>query len=50
VTIIVTLVNPPGFAELRRALRGGGLSLAGMRLSGSPAEVRVSFLPGHADE
>jgi hypothetical protein len=50
VTIIITLVNPPGFPELRRALRGNGVSLAGLRLSGAPAEARVSVLPGHVDE
>jgi hypothetical protein len=49
VTVLVTLANPPGFTELRRALRGNGVSLAGLRMTGTP-EVRVSVLPGHVDE
>jgi hypothetical protein len=50
VTVVMTFANPPDFAGLRRALRGQGVSLASLRMSGKAPEVNLSVLPGHVDE
>jgi hypothetical protein len=50
VTLLLTLGNPPGFPQLRQALKGKALSLADLKLSGATPTVKVETLPGHADE
>lgn len=50
VTVVVTLTNPPGFPQLRQALKGKALSLASLKLAdGSPA-VTIKILPGYVHE
>jgi len=49
VTAVVTISAPPAFAQLRQALKGGGVSLAGMNPSGQPGSVKVVIRPGFAD-
>ena len=48
VTITITVGNPPGFAQLRQALRGKVSSLASLRLSDGTPTVSVSIVSGFA--
>jgi hypothetical protein len=50
VTLLLTIGNPPGFPQLRQALRGKALSLTDLKLPGAKPSVKVQTLPGHADE
>jgi hypothetical protein len=50
VTLLLTIGNPPGFAQLRQALKGKALSLTDLKLPGVKPSVKVQTLPGHADE
>ena len=48
VTLVVTLNNPPGFALLRKALRGEPVSLYSMGFSeGSPNVLDIKIIPGY---
>jgi hypothetical protein len=46
VTIVVTLENPPGFAQLGEALKGKGVSLATLKLPEVNPTVRLQIHPG----
>lgn len=50
VTLLITVENPPGFPQLRQALKGKGLSLPSLKmLEGTPTlKIRVS--PGYLHE
>lgn len=48
VTLVLTLSNPPGFAQIRKALKGAGLSLGGLRLPGGEPAVAIRFAAGYA--
>jgi len=50
VTMIVTLENPPGFAQLGEALKGKGISLASLKLPEGNPTVKLSIHPGHKHE
>lgn len=50
ITLIITIVNPPGFAVLRRAFAGKLLSLGDLRLKGAPATITLRILPGYVHE
>jgi hypothetical protein len=50
VTLLLTIGSPPGFPQLREALKGRALSLADLKLSGTKPSVKVQAVPGHADE
>jgi hypothetical protein len=45
VTFVITLVNPPGMAAMRKAIAGAGAN-GGASLSGAPAAVQVDVTPG----
>jgi len=47
VTVVMTIANPPGFAQLRQALKGRGISLAGLRISGGAPAVGIKFAAGY---
>ncbi len=47
VTVIFIISNPPGFAQLRQALKGKGVSLGSLRVSGDAPKVSVRFAPGY---
>lgn len=50
ITLVVAVADPPGFAQLSKALLGGGVSPSNLRnLEGKPS-VSVSVAPGHVDE
>jgi hypothetical protein len=50
VTLLLTIGTPPGFPQLRQALKGKALSLTDLKLPGAKPSVKVQTLPGHADE
>ncbi len=47
VTLVVTLNNPPGFAILRKALRGEPVSLYSMGFSEGMPDVHIKIVPGY---
>jgi hypothetical protein len=49
VTLVITLGNPPGFAQIRDALKGKVLSLDSLRSVGTP-DLSVKVIPGYAHE
>ena len=50
VTLVITLENPPGFPELRQALKGKGLSLASLKLSDGAPTAKIKISPGYTHE
>jgi hypothetical protein len=50
VTLLITLGNPPGFPQLRQALKGKGISLAGLKLSDGAPAVKIKVIPGYSHE
>lgn len=50
VTLLITIGNPPGFSQLRQALKGKGLSIAGLKLSDGEPSVGIKITPGHTHE
>lgn len=50
VTLEITLGNPPGFPQLRQALKGKGLSLARLKFSDGAPTVKIKSKPGYAHE
>jgi hypothetical protein len=47
VTLLITLQNPPGFHELGEALKGGGVSLATLKLPDGEPIVTLKTVAGH---
>lgn len=50
VTIMITLGNPPGFPQLRQALKGKGFSLTSLKMTGSEPAVNFKITPGYSHE
>jgi hypothetical protein len=50
VTGVISISNPPGFAQLRQALKGKGLSMASLKMSDGAPAVSIKFIPGYAHE
>jgi hypothetical protein len=50
VTLLITISNPPGFSQLRQALKGKGLSLASLKMSDGSPTVSIKITPGHSHE
>jgi hypothetical protein len=50
VALAITLSNPPGFPQLRQALKGSGLSIANLKMSGEAPTVKIKMVPGHVHE
>jgi len=50
VTLSITIGNPPGFPQLRQALKGKGFSLASLKMSDGTPTVKIKITPGHAHE
>jgi hypothetical protein len=50
VTLVITLGNPPGFPQLRQALKGKGLSLDSLKMSDGVPTVKIKITPGYAHE
>jgi hypothetical protein len=50
VTLVITLSNPPGFPQLRQALKGNGNSLGGLSFSDGAPVAKVKVIPGYSHE
>jgi len=50
VTLVITIENPPGFPQLRQALKGQGLSLASLKMSDGTPPVQIKIIPGYTRE
>jgi hypothetical protein len=50
VTMLITVDNPPGFPQLRQALKGKGLSLAGLKMSDGEPMIKIKIIPGYTHE
>lgn len=50
VTIVITIGNPPGFPQIRQALKGKGLSLSSLKMSDGAPEVKIKIIPGYSHE
>ena len=50
VMLVITLGNPPGFPQLRQALKGKGLSLASLKMSDGTPMVKIKITPGYSHE
>jgi hypothetical protein len=50
VMLVVTIANPPGFAQLREALKGKAFAPGSWRLSDGMPGVSVRVIPGYAHE
>lgn len=50
VTLEINIGNPPGFPQLRQALKGKGLSLANLKFSDSAPTVKIKSKPGYTHE
>lgn len=50
VMLVINLSNPPGFPQLRQALKGKGISLAGLKLSDGAPVAKIKVIPGYSHE
>ena len=50
VTVLVTLGNPPGFPQLRQALKSKAITPGSLKMSGGAPTVKVTVTSGHNDE
>ena len=50
VTLVVTVENPPGFPQLRQALKGESLSLPSLKMSDGTPTVKIRVTPGYSHE
>ncbi|RXA20228.1 hypothetical protein EQO05_06515 [Methanosarcina sp. MSH10X1] len=50
VTLLITVENPPGLPQLRQVLKGRGISLPSLKMSGSTPDVKIKVTPGYAHE
>lgn len=50
VTMVVTLANPPGFPQLRQALKGISLSPGSLRIPDGAPTPKIKILPGYVHE
>jgi len=50
VTLVITIGNPPGFPQLRQALKGKGFSLASLKMSDGTPMVKIKITPGYSHE
>lgn len=50
VTLVVTVENPPGFPQLRQALKGESLSLPSLKMSDGTPTVKIRVTPGYLHE
>jgi hypothetical protein len=50
VMLVVTIANPPGFAQLREALKGKAFAPRSWRVSDGTPAVSVRIMPGYAHE
>lgn len=50
VTLVITLGNPPGFPQLRQALKGKVLSPASLKMADGAPQVKIGATPGYSHE
>ncbi|MBC8019043.1 MAG: hypothetical protein H7X83_11065 [Verrucomicrobia bacterium] len=50
VTLVIILGNPPGFPQLRQALKGKVLSPASLRMADGAPAVTITVVPGYSHE
>ncbi|MFZ5519149.1 MAG: hypothetical protein ACOY90_21135 [Candidatus Zhuqueibacterota bacterium] len=50
VTVVITLGNIPGFAQLRQALKGKGLSLPSLKVSDGVPTIKIKINAGYIHE
>lgn len=48
VTLMINFSNPPGFPQLRQALKGKGTSLSDLKLSEGAPGAKIKIIPGHS--
>ncbi len=50
VTLIITLGNPPGYSQVREALKAKAISLASLKLPDGSPNVKIQIVPGYKYE
>jgi hypothetical protein len=50
VTVVITISNPPGFPEIRKLLKGQGLSLGSLKIPSGNPKVSIGFTAGYAHD
>jgi hypothetical protein len=50
VTLVITISNPPGFTQVRQALKGNIAALAGLKLSQGAPSVKIKAYAGYHHE
>lgn len=50
VTLAISIQNPPGFPQLRKALKGSVLSLGSLTISDGTPSVKINVTPGYVNE
>ena len=50
VTLVINFSNPPGFPQLRQALKGKGTSLTGLNLSDGTPGAKIKIIPGFSHD
>jgi hypothetical protein len=50
VTLVITIVNPPGFGHIRQALRGRPPALSNLKLTGGTPTLDIKAFPGIVNE
>jgi hypothetical protein len=50
VSLLIALANPPGFPQVRQALKGKWLSLAGLKLADGAPKAEIKIIPGYVHE
>jgi hypothetical protein len=50
VMLVITLGNPPGFPQLRQALKGKGLPPASLKMADGEPTVAIKITPGYSHE
>jgi hypothetical protein len=49
-TLLITIENPPGFPQLRQALKAKAISLASLKLPEGAPMVKIKIIPGYKHE
>ena len=50
VTLVITLENPPGFPQLREALKAKAVSIASLNIPDGAPGVKINIFPGYKNE
>jgi hypothetical protein len=50
VTFVISVADPPGFPQLRQALKGKVFSLSSLKMSDGSPSVKIKITPGYVHE